>query len=160
MTQKKKQNLFSILFYIFTAEAVGGLSALITGSFSDFFLTYKEPPLLPPGWLFPVVWTVLYALMGYSAHLVSVSEADNGEKKRALTVYWLQLAFNFSWSIVFFKFEMLWGGFAVIVILLVLICLMSVLFGKMNSKAGLLNIPYIIWVAFATYLNLATALIN
>ncbi len=156
----KNQKIKSILFYIFTAEAIGGLSALITGSFSDFFLKYKEPPLLPPGWLFPVAWTVLYALMGYSAYLISETEWDSEEKKRAMWIYWLQLFFNFSWSIVFFKLELLWAGFAVIVILLILISAMSALFGRIRLTAGLLNIPYIIWVAFATYLNLATALIN
>ncbi len=156
----KKQKIMSILFYILSAEAIGGLSALITGSFSDFFLKYKEPPLLPPGWLFPVVWTVLYALMGYSAYLISETEWDSEEKKRAMRIYWLQLLFNFSWSIIFFRFELLWAGFAVIVTLLILISVMSVLFGRIKPLAGLLNIPYIIWVAFATYLNLATALIN
>ncbi len=156
----KKQKIVSILFYILSAEAIGGLSALITGSFSDFFLTYKEPPLLPPGWLFPVMWTVLYALMGYSAYLISVSDADSEEKKRAMWVYRLQLLFNFSWSIIFFKLELLWAGFAVILILLILVSVMSVLFGRIKPLAGYLNILYIIWVAFATYLNLATALIN
>lgn len=156
----KNQKLKSALFYIFTAEAIGGLSALITGSFSDFFLIYKEPPLLPPPWLFPVAWTVLYALMGYSAFLISEAQRGSQEKKTALGIYWLQLLFNFSWSIVFFKFELLWGGFAVILALLTLICIMSVLFGRIKSAAGLINIPYIVWVAFATYLNLATALIN
>lgn len=156
----RKHNLKRALFYIFSAEAIGGLSALITGSFSDFFLKYKEPPLLPPGWLFPVAWTILYALMGYSAYLIDRTDDDCNEKKRALTVYWLQLAFNFSWSIVFFRFELLWGGFGVIAVLLILICVMSVLFGKIRPTAGLLNIPYILWVAFATYLNIATAMIN
>ena len=156
----KKDKLYGILFYILTAEGIGALSALITGSFSDFFLKYEEPPLLPPGWLFPVVWTVLYALMGYSAYLISRSDAPEDEKKTALTVYWFQLALNFLWSIIFFRFELLWVGFIDIALLLTAVCVMAVFFGRINPKAAYLNIPYIIWVAFATYLNLATALIN
>ncbi len=157
----KKEKLYGILFYIFTAEGIGGLSALIAGNFSDFFMKYKEPPLLPAQWLFPVMWTVLFALMGYSAYLISRADAPKDVKKNALTVYWLQLGvFNFLWSILFFRFELLWVGFADIILLLISVCLMAVLFFRINPKAGLLNVPYVIWVAFASYLNLATAIIN
>lgn len=116
--------------------------------------------MLPPGWVFPVVWTVLYALMGYSAYLVSKTPAESQKKKTALNVYWVQLAFNFLWSIIFFRFELLWLGFVDIVLLLISVILMTVLFYRINKTAGILNIPYVIWVTFATYLNLATAIIN
>ncbi len=157
----KKEKLYGILFYIFTAEGIGALSALIAGNFSDFFLKYEKPPLLPPPWLFPVVWVVLYAVMGYSAYLISRAVTAKDVKKNALTVYWIQLAvFNFLWSILFFRFELLWIGFIDILLLLVSVCVMTVMFGRILPKAGWLNIPYIIWVAFATYLNFATAVIN
>ena len=156
----KKHKLLSISFYVISAELVGGLSALITGSFSDFFLNNQKPPLLPPAWLFPVVWVILYALMGYSAYLISSVNVPSYRKNRALAVYLLQLAFNFSWSIVFFKLQLLWASSAVIIILLILIALMIVMFYKIDKKAALINIPYLIWVAFAVYLNVATAVIN
>ena len=156
----KKRNLFSILFYIVTAELIGGLSALITGNFSDFFLTYKQPPLLPPGWLFPVVWVILYAVMGYSAYRISITKATDEKKKSALTVYWAQLAVNFLWSIVFFKAELLWGGVIVILLLLILILVMITLFSRLDKRSALINIPYLLWVLFASYLNIATAVIN
>lgn len=156
----KKEKLYGILFYIFTAEGIGALSALIAGNFSDFFLEYEEPSLLPPGWLFPVVWTVLYAIMGYSAYLISRADTSKDVKKNALTVYWIQLALNFMWSILFFRFELLWVGFIDIVLLLIAVCAMTAMFGRILPKAGWLNVPYIIWVAFATYLNIATAVIN
>ena len=156
----RKRNLFSIAFYIISAELVGGLSALITGSFSDFFLTYKQPPLLPPGWLFPVVWVILYAVMGCSAYRISITKAPDEKKKGALTVYWAQLAVNFLWSIIFFKAELLWGGVAVIVLLLILIAVMLTLFYKLDKVAVFINIPYLLWVLFAAYLNIATAVIN
>ena len=156
----KKLNLPCLLFYIISAEAIGGISALITGDFSSFFDSYKAPPLLPPGWLFPVVWVLLYALMGYSAYLVSVSGDEPDRVRCAMTVYWVQLAFNFSWSIIFFRLEWLWGGAAVIIGLLLLIAVMLLLFARVDKKAALLNIPYLLWVSFATYLNIATAMIN
>lgn len=156
----KKHSIQSLLFYVISAELIGGLSALLTGSFSSFFETYRQPPLLPPGWLFPVVWVILYAVMGYSAYRVCISDALSDNKKAALTVYWIQLAFNFSWSIVFFRFEWLWGGFGIICALLLLIILMTALFYKADKKAAYLNLPYFLWVAFAAYLNFATASLN
>lgn len=156
----KKEKLYSILFYIFTAEGIGALSALITGSFSDFFLKYEKPALMPAPWLFPIVWVLLYALMGYCAYLISQAEAEKTEIISALRVYGLQLLFNFMWSIVFFRFERMWLAFAVIASLLISICVMTVLFWRIRPVAAYLNIPYIIWVAFATYLNLMTAIIN
>ena len=156
----KKHNIKTLVFYIASAEIIGALSALLTGSFSSFFETYTKPPLLPPGWVFPVMWVILYALMGYSAYLVNIADAHPDNKKVSLSVYWIQLAFNFSWSIVFFRFEWLWGGFGIICALLLLIILMTALFYKVDKKAALINVPYIIWVAFASYLNFATASLN
>ncbi len=152
----KKHCVSDILIFILSAEVIGALSALLSGGFSDFFEKYTEPPLLPPSWLFPVVWTILYALMGYSAYLVR-REGCNG---RQLAIYWVQLAVNFMWSIVFFRFEALWGAVAVIIVLLALVALMIRSFGKVSGAASLINIPYLLWVSFATYLNLATAIIN
>lgn len=154
----KKHNIADILIFIISAELTGALSALLSGGFSDFFMKYEEPPLLPPTWLFPVVWTILYAVMGFSAYLIYSDNDKN--KKTALTLYWSQLAVNFLWSIVFFRFEALWIAFVVILILLTLIIAMILSFKKINAAAAYMNIPYLIWVCFATYLNLATAIIN
>lgn len=155
----KRNKLTDILIYIISAEAVGALSALFSGGYSDFFEKYERAPLQPPMWVFPIVWAILYAIMGYSAYRV----AETGESdaaKRALTVYWLQLGVNFLWSIVFFRFEALWAAFAVIVLLLVLIIIMIALFRKIDPIAAKINIPYLLWVIFASYLNFMTAYIN
>ena len=149
-----------MLIYIISAEVIGAVSALLAGGFSDFFNKYEEPPLLPPGWLFPVVWTILYAVMGYSAYLVKHSYGETAQKKTALTIYWTQLALNFMWSIIFFRFEALWLAFVVIMALWVLIIAMIMSFRKISPLAAYINIPYLLWVTFAAYLNLATALIN
>lgn len=152
----KKHCISDILIFVLSAELVGAVSALLSGGFSDFFTVYAKPPLLPPAWLFPVVWAVLYALMGFSAYLVR----KNGCGGRQLALYWAQLAVNFSWSIVFFRFRAIWAAFAVIALLFVLVLLMIKSFARVSRPSALINIPYILWIAFAAYLNLATAIIN
>ncbi len=156
----KKHNISDMLIYIISAEVIGAVSALLAGGFSDFFNKYEEPPLLPPKWLFPVVWTILYAVMGYSAYLVKHSYGETAQKKTALTIYWTQLALNFMWSIIFFRFEALWLAFVVIMALWVMIIAMILSFRKISPLAAYINIPYLLWVTFAAYLNLATAIIN
>ncbi len=156
----KKHNLADALIFIISAELVGVVSALLSGGFSDFYDKYIEPPLLPPSWLFPVVWSILYAVMGFSAYLIYSSEADKIKINKALVIYWTQLAVNFLWSIVFFRFEALWMAFVLILLLLALIIAMILSFKKLRPVAGYINIPYLLWVSFATYLNLAIAVIN
>lgn len=154
----KKINVSDMLIYVISAELVGAVSALFAGGFSDFFAKYAKPPLLPPGWLFPVVWVILYAVMGYSAYLIH--SAKSSDRKSALAIYWAQLFVNFWWSIVFFRFEALWVSVGVIALLWVLISVMISRFNKISPLAARLNIPYLIWVSFAAYLNIATAVIN
>ena len=108
-----------LLIFIVSAELVGALSAMITGDFDSFFDRYASPPLMPHSWLFSVVWAVLYALMGISAYLIYFSDSS-ADKKLALWLYAAQLAVNFSWSIVFFKYEKLWAGAAVIILLILI----------------------------------------
>lgn len=155
-----KKSLRTFLFYLFSAPVIGGLSALITGNFSNFFLKYEKPPLQPQNWAFPVVWTILYLLMGYSAYLISQSDGTEKQKNMAFKIYWAQLFVNFLWSIVFFRFELLWGAVVVVLLLLALIVAMVTAFSKICPKCALLNIPYLLWVIFATYLTVATAVIN
>ena len=101
--------------------AVGGLSAWLTGSFSEAYRSVYKPLLSPPGWVFPVVWTALYLLMGYASYLVWTSDAPDGEKKGALTLYAVQLFFNFVWPLLFFRWRLFWIAFIWLVLLWVLI---------------------------------------
>ena len=119
-----------------------------------------KPPLSPPGWLFPLVWTILYTLMGLASYLVFTSQKDRNEIKLALQIYTLQLAFNFFWTILFFNFELYFFAFFWLLALLALIILTTILFYKVSKPAAYLMIPYIIWVTFAAYLNLGIALLN
>lgn len=159
-SEKNKINFVELFIYIISAELAGALSALLTGGFGGFFIKYREPPLLPPAWLFPVVWTILYAVMGISAYMIKNSQAYEDDIRSALKNYRAQLFVNFSWSIVFFRFEKLWLSAGIIIFLLVLILKMIVDFRKIKIFAGNLNIPYFIWVLFAAYLNIAIAAIN
>lgn len=138
---------------------VGGVSALLSFSGMSGFENLIKPPLSPPGWLFPIVWTILYILMGIASYLVFKSNLVY-RKKSALTVYGIQLFFNFFWSIIFFGFDMYWFAFIWLVVLYVLIIINIVLFYNINRAAGWLLIPYLCWVTFAGYLNFAIALLN
>ena len=139
---------------------VGGAAGLLTMNSMEAFEALNQPPLSPPGWLFPVVWTVLYVLMGIASYLVSVSDAPQEEKARALWTYGIQLAFNFLWPIAFFNLK--WYLFAVLwlVILWILILITALRFGRIRKPAGYLLVPYLLWVAFAGYLNLGIYLLN
>lgn len=139
---------------------VGGLSALFTvGSMADFE-AMRQPPLSPPGWIFPAVWTVLYILMGIASYTVLEARCAKERKKRAFLSYFLQLFFNFMWSIIFFNFGAYEIAFIWLLVLLALIILTSVRFYRVNALAGVLLLPYILWVSFAGYLNIAIAYLN
>ena len=140
--------------------AVGGLAALITGGGMDTFEKLNQPPLSPPGWLFPVVWTILYILMGIASYLVLTSGASRESIRRALVLYAIQLAFNFLWPILFFSLSAYLFAFVWLVVLWLLILATAVSFHRISDAAGYLMIPYLVWVAFAGYLNLGIYLLN
>lgn len=139
---------------------VGGAAGLLTMNSMEAFEALNQPPLSPPGWLFPVVWTVLYVLMGIASYLVSVSDAPQEEKTRALWTYGIQLAFNFLWPIAFFNLKWYLFAFLWLVILWILILITALRFGWIRKPAGYLLVPYLLWVAFAGYLNLGIYLLN
>lgn len=135
----------------------GLLSVLLTlGNFKAYSALLQPP--MPPEWLFPIVGGILYILMGVSAYLVY--ECDTEEKYIGLAVYVLQLIFNFLWLIIFFNIRNLLFAFVWLVFLWVLVLAMSISFYKVNKTAGLLQIPYLLWVTFAGYLNIALYILN
>lgn len=156
----KRNNLYDLLIFVLSAELAGVLSSLFSGDISAVYDTLEKPPLSPPAWVFPIVWIILYALMGISAFLVYRSDGEPVRVKSALRVYWLQLVVNFSWSIVFFRFQAFWAAAVVLAILLVLVITMLVKFAKIRPAAALINVPYLLWLLFAGYLNVATAVLN
>ncbi len=141
------------------ALGVGGLSALLSMDGMKAYDLVAKPPLTPPGWLFGVVWTVLYALMGISAAKIWLS-GESEAKGKGLNLYVAQLIVNFFWSLIFFNAQAF--GFALLWLLLlwVLVLLMILQFYKVDQKAALLQIPYLIWLTFAAYLNLGVFILN
>lgn len=149
----------SLLIALAIPLAVGGAGALLSGGMTNYGAMAK-PPLSPPGWVFPVVWTVLYLLMGWASWLVWKSDASREVKRRALILYGAQLAVNFIWPLVFFGGEMYLAALLILIALWVLILLTIRAFSGINERAGDLLIPYILWVSFAAYLNLGIFLLN
>ena len=120
----------------------------------------NQPPLSPPGCVFPIVWTILYLLMGYSSYRVYTAGKSPAFTKRALKLYATQLLANFIWPIVFFAFEWYLVAFFVLIALWVLILLTLRAFTAIDETAGDLLLPYLLWVTFAGYLNLGAYLLN
>ena len=139
--------------------AAGGLAALLSGGMGQY-RAMNQPPLSPPGWVFPVVWSILYLLMGYASYLIWSSDAPQGEKRGALILYGAQLAANFIWPLLFFGAQMYLAALVWLAVLWVLIFLTIRAFSKIDERAGDLLIPYILWVTFAAYLNLGIYLLN
>lgn len=147
-----------LIVSILISIGVGALAGLLTRGGMESYYALRQPPLSPPGWLFPIVWTILYILMGISAYLIYRSNSPY--RMVALKIYAVQLAVNFFWSIIFFNMEMYLFSFLWLLLLLVLIILMIRIFSKINKTAACLQIPYLIWVIFAGYLNLGIYLLN
>lgn len=137
--------------------AVGILSAFLTRNGMETFHLIAKPPLSPPGWLFPLVWTILYLLMGIASYLVLISGKPNDH---ALATYDIQLIFNFFWSIIFFNLKLYLFAFIWLVLLWLLILRTIFLFYKISKPAAYLMVPYLLWVTFAGYLNLSIYLLN
>ena len=157
MLKNIKPYLISVAISLFT----GFFASLLTRGYMDIYSQITKPPLAPPSILFPIVWTVLYVLMGIGAAVVynTRSITPKGSSK-ALVIYALSLILNFSWSIIFFRLRAFLAAF---------ICLLALLFSviktissymKVAPIAAYLQIPYALWVAFAGYLNLAIYILN
>ncbi|MBQ2965348.1 MAG: tryptophan-rich sensory protein [Clostridia bacterium] len=143
---------------IAVAVGVGSLSALLTSGSMDIYSTLKTPPLSPPSVVFPIVWTILFTLMGISAARVFI--ANEYKWNNTLTVYAVQLAVNFLWSIIFFNIRALLIAFLWLILLWVLIIIMIKGFYKYDKPAAYLQIPYLLWVTFAGYLNIGIYWLN
>ena len=135
-----------------------GRLALIAGNSMEVYESFIKPPLSPPGWLFPVMWTILFILMGVASWLVYRS--DSPLKSPALFLYGAQLAVNFFWTLTFFGERYYSGAFLVLVLLWAMILITIRQFGRIDKRAAWLLVPYVLWVTFAGYLNFFIALYN
>ena len=137
---------------------VGGLSALLTRKSMEKYAFLDQPPLAPPGWVFPVVWTALFILMGVAAW--RVWERDGPGRKKALTLYGAQLVFNFLWTLIFFNAGRYGLALVWLVVLWGLVLATLACFWREDAVAGKLMIPYLVWVTFAAYLNAGVWVLN
>ena len=140
--------------YIIVTLLGGILVALFTMDGMQVYSALEKPMLTPPAWLFPIAWTILYILMAIGASRYAL------KSKMISGVYFLQLIVNYLWSVIFFGFNAYLFAFFWLLLLLVLVIVMTVQFYKVDKLAGLLQIPYILWLVFAGYLNIMVYLLN
>lgn len=167
MTQSNKNKIKIYIKSILIPVIVGGIVGLLISKFIDYNTIHK-PSLSPPSIAFPIAWTILYILMGISygilknQYINNLSILNNKEGKLLSTkqLYYVQLAVNTLWSIIFFIFKWRLFAFIWILILIILVILMIIDFYKKNKLAGLLQIPYLLWLIFAAYLNLGVYILN
>lgn len=138
----------------------GGIAGLLTKNSMAVFESINKPPLTPPGWLFPVVWTILYFMMGAASYLVLTSDASFRDISIAMKLYGIQLVFNFLWSILFFNLQLYNVSFLWLVILWLLVLATLLAFSQISRTAALFMVPYLLWITFAGYLSLKIAILN
>ncbi len=138
---------------------VGLLAQFFSGG-TELYETIKQPPLSPPAIVFPIVWTILYVLMGFAAFLIYEKGFVKDYVRDALKFYAIQLAVNFIWPIVFFRFEMYLTAFFVLVLLWILVGITTAKFYRISHSAGIIMIPYWLWCTFAAYLNFGVWFLN
>lgn len=152
MNKSKKTKIVFILISL----AVGGLSAFLTRNNMNVFDSIQKPPLTPPAIVFPIVWTILFTLMGYSAARVYLEDP----KSNAIEVFGVNLVVNFFWSIIFFNLQAYTFAFIWLLLLIAVVIVMIIKFYRVDKAAAYLQLPYLAWLLFAGYLNLYIALMN
>lgn len=155
-----KHSLMKLLVCIAIPLLVGGIAGLLTRTGTQAYATMAKPPLSPPAVVFPIVWTLLYTLMGISSYLIW-TKADNSDAgAKAKNLYFYQLTVNFLWSVFFFNFQWYFFSFLWILLLWGLVLAMIKAFSGISKTAAYINIPYLIWLTFAAYLNLGVWWLN
>ena len=158
MEKSKSINIIKFIASIVICQVAGGIGAIFTTqSVQTWYPTLQKPSFNPPNWLFAPVWTLLYLLMGISLFLIW---KDSKDKKNAVILFSIQLVLNVLWSVCFFGLKIPLLGLIVIVILLAFILANIISFYKISKIAGILLIPYLLWVSFATVLNFSLWMLN
>ena len=157
---QKNNNFLFLVKSIAVPLLVGLLASLLTRNSMQVFASVNKPPLSPPAILFPIVWTILYMLMGISYYLVVNSGENQEDILKAARIYWLQLIVNFLWPTFFFNFQWYLFSFFWLLLLWLLVIIMIKMFYVVSKPAAWINIPYLIWLTFAAYLNLGIFLLN
>lgn len=152
-----KINYKKLIFIIFFTFLIGSFFSFFIPNSRGFYASLEKPPLSPSGIIFPIAWSIIYLLMSISLYIVSEYEEN---KEENYLIYIIQLVVNSLWTLLFFGFNLKLLSFLWILLLIVLVVVMVISFYRTNKLAGLLNIPYLLWLLFAAYLNLGIYLLN
>ena len=150
--------LKKLLFYVVGTFLFGVIGALLGGGTSQIYSTLNKPPLSPPGIVFPIVWSILYLLMGIGAYFLS--NERKVEISKLLKIYWIQLILNALWPLVFWRLQAFWLAAVIIIAILFLVVWLTLEAFKINKLSSYMFIPYIVWLLFALYLNIGIAVLN
>ena len=150
----KSKKVFKFIFYVFLPLILGSIVNLLFDT--DNYSLLNKPPLSPPKIIFPIVWSILYLLMGISYYIISYEKNTN----KVSVLYYLQLGLNIIWPILFFKFNLYF--LATLDIIFIIVTLVNLIYEmyKINKTSGILNIPYLLWLLFAFYLSFGVYLLN
>lgn len=151
-------NIKKLIFFIVSTLIIGNLFSFLTMNNMNEYNSLVKPPLNPPGILFPIIWTILFILMGISLYLVS--ETRGKDKTNSYKLYIIQLLVNTFWTLFFFGLNLRLFSFLWIILLILLVVAMIYNFSKTNKLAAYLQIPYLLWILFAAYLNLSIYVLN
>lgn len=155
-----KRNLLLLFLLVFLIEIGGFVSGLLSNSGASQYMEFIKPAFSPPGWVFPVVWTILYLLMAIALYRIILWGNEGKNIGKAVLYFIIQLALNYLWSIIFFRFNLYGIAFLEILLMLLFIVLTTIEFCKIDKKAALLMVPYILWVSFAAVLNYFIWMLN
>lgn len=156
---QERVNYKMLILFIGFALAAGFLGSLLGGNMTSF-KNLKKTFFTPPSIAFPIIWTILYILMGVSSYLVCCNKTDKKFKKRACFFYLIQLLVNTLWSLFFFRLSWLLFAFFWLLLLIILVIVMIIKFYKLKPLAAYLQIPYLLWLIIAGILNLAIVILN
>jgi len=163
LTLKKESKGKSALILIISIAIpllLGFLSSAMSGDMRATYSNLNTPPLSPPGWLFGIVWPIMYTLMGIAFYMILRVDSPVAVRGRAIAFYIIQLALNIFWSPVFFGIRAYWPAVLIIAGMDIMVILCIYCFRNIRKAAGNLLIPYIVWLAFATYLSVGVAILN
>jgi tryptophan-rich sensory protein len=149
-----------LIIAILLPMVIGGFSGFLTAnSINDWYTTLQQPSFNPPNWVFGPVWTTLYLIMGISLYRIWILPVSE-ERNFAIVVFFGQMILNFFWSLIFFRWHLIGTALAEIILMWVMIATMIHLFKKLDKVAGIMNVPYLLWVTFASALNAAYFVLN
>lgn len=155
-----KKSISALIISIIIAEGIGLFSGFLGMSNSKTYMEFNKPSFSPPGWVFPIVWTILFLLMAIAAYRIWIMGKQGENVEKAVKLYTLQLILNFLWTIIFFRFKLYGAAFFELLLLLIIVIMTTFEFNKFDKLAAYLMVPYILWLSFAGVLNYTIWMLN